>query len=150
MPDLWAMTTTFESVSVGDRLPVLVKFETKETIARLNALADSGSALVDGSEASEASDGLEVDDAISLSEGALRAYAYELLEKGFPIAARDAPGNRLELEFSAPVREGDIISLTGVVSSKRENGGLRLVECRLAVEDDKGEPVGQGSAVVAL
>ena len=144
MPDLWAMTTTFESVSVGDRLPVLVKFETKETIARLNALAESGSASID------AEDSLEVDDAIFLSERALRAYAYELLEKGFPIASRDAPGNSLELEFSAPVREGDIISLTGVVSSKREDGGLRLVECRLAVEDDKGESVGQGSAVVAL
>ena len=147
MPDLWAMTTTFESVSVGDRLPVLVKFETKETIARLNALAESGSASID---AADAADSLEVDDAIFLSEGALRAYAYELLEKGFPIANRDAPGNSLELEFSAPVREGDIISLTGVVSSKREDGGLRLVECRLAVEDDKGESVGQGSAVVAL
>ena len=147
MPDLWAMTTTFESVSVGDRLPVLVKFETKETIGRLNALAESGSASID---AADAADSLEVDDAICLSEGALRAYAYELLEKGFPIASRDAPGNSLELEFSAPVREGDIISLTGVVSSKREDGGLRLVECRLAVEDDKGEPVGQGSAVVAL
>ena len=147
MPDLWAMTTTFESVSVGDRLPVLVKFETKETIARLNALAESGPASID---AADAADSLEVDDAICLSERALRAYAYELLEKGFPIASRDAPGNSLELEFSAPVREGDIISLTGVVSSKREDGGLRLVECRLAVEDDKGESVGQGSAVVAL
>ena len=147
MPDVWAMTTTFESVSVGDRLPVLVKFETKETIARLNALAESGSASID---AADVADSLEVDDAIFLSEGALRAYAYELLEKGFPIASRDAPGNSLELEFSAPVREGDIISLTGVVSSKREDGGLRLVECRLAVEDDKGESVGQGSAVVAL
>ena len=150
MPDLWAMTTTFESVSVGDRLPVLVKFETKETIARLNALAESGPASIDAADAADAADSLEVDDAICLSEGALRAYAYELLEKGFPIASRDAPGNSLELEFSAPVREGDIISLTGVVSSKREDGGLRLVECRLTVEDDKGESVGQGSAVVAL
>ena len=149
MPDLWAMTTTFESVSVGDRLPVLVKFETKETIARLNALAESGSASIHAADG-DAADNLEVDDAIFLSEGALRAYAYELLEKGFPIASRDAPGNSLELEFSAPVREGDIISLTGVVSSKREDGGLRLVECQLAVEDDKGESVGQGSAVVAL
>ena len=145
MPDLWAMTTTFESVSVGDRLPVLVKFETKETIARLNALAETGA----GQAAPDTED-RTTDKDIPLSTAALRAYAYELLEKGFPIYDHQAPGNRLELDFNRQISEGDIISLTGVVASKREEGGLRLVECTLAVEDDKGQPVGRGSAVVSL
>ncbi len=33
MARLWAMTTTFGSVNVGDQLPILVKWETQETIA---------------------------------------------------------------------------------------------------------------------
>ena len=146
MPDLWAMTTTFESVAVGDRLPVLVKFESKETIARLNALSETGT-VPGGTVGGEIDD---IDDGISLSEDALKAYAYELLEKGFPIADRHSPGNGLEMEFTRTVREGDIISLTGEVTSKREEGGLRLVECRLAMEDDKSRSVGNGSAVISL
>ncbi len=145
MPDLWAMTTTYESVSVGDRLPVLVKFESKETIARLNALAAGPGA----GEAGTDSDMIP-DDGITLSEAALCAYAFELLEKGFPISDRQAPGHRLDIEFTKSVGEGDIISLTGAVVSKREEGGLRLVECRLTVEDDHGEPIGQGAATVSL
>ena len=146
MPDLWAMTTTFESVAIGDRLPVLVKFESKETIARLNAVSETG-AVSGGTGGGEIDD---IDDNISLSEDALKAYAYELLEKGFPIADRHSPGTRLDLEFTRRVREGDIISLTGEVTLKREEGGLRLVECRLVVEDDKGGSVGNGSAVISL
>lgn len=145
MPDLWAMTTTYESVSVKDRLPVLVKFESKETIARLNALAAGPGT----GEAGTDSDMIP-DDGITLSEAALCAYVFELLEKGFPISDRQAPGHRLDIEFTKSVGEGDIISLTGEVISKREEGGLRLVECRLTVEDDRGEPVGQGTATVSL
>ena len=145
MPDLWAMTTTYESVSVGDRLPVLVKFESRDTIARLNALAAGPSADQAGTDSD-----LIPDDDITLSEAALCAYVFELLEKGFPISDRQAPGHRLDMEFTKSVGEGDIISLTGEVIGKREEGGLRLVECRLTVEDDHGEPIGQGTATVSL
>ena len=145
MPDLWAMTTTYESVSVGDRLPVLVKFESRETIARLNALAAGR-----GADRSGTGSDVIPDDDITLSEAALRAYAFELLEKGFPISDRQAPGHRLDVEFTKSVGEGDIISLTGEVIAKREEGSLRLVECRLTIEDDHGEAVGQGTATISL
>ena len=145
MPDLWAMTTTYESVSVGDRLPVLVKFESRDTIARLNALA----AGPDADQAGTDPDMIPGND-ITLSEAALCAYAFELLEKGFPIPNRQAPGNCLDIEFTKSVGEGDIISLTGEVIAKREEGRLRLVECRLTIEDDHGEAVGQGTATVSL
>ena len=145
MPDLWAMTTTYESVNVGDRLPVLVKFESKDTIARLNSLAAGPGADQSGTDSD-----MIPDDDITLSEAAMRAYVFELLEKGFPIPNHQAPGHRLDMEFTKSVGEGDIISLTGEVISKREESGLRLVECRLTVEDDQGEPVGHGIATVSL
>ena len=37
MPRLWAKTVTYDSVSVGDQLPILAKWETEETIAGFNS-----------------------------------------------------------------------------------------------------------------
>jgi hypothetical protein len=41
MARLWARTVSFESVRVGDQLPILVKWETRETIERFLALASA-------------------------------------------------------------------------------------------------------------
>ena len=38
MARLWAMTVDFENVAVGDTLPVLIKWETEDTILRYNSL----------------------------------------------------------------------------------------------------------------
>ena len=38
MARLWAMTVDFDSVTVGDTLPVLIKWETAESINRYAAL----------------------------------------------------------------------------------------------------------------
>lgn len=43
MARLWARTTTFDSVNVGDELPILVKWETAETIGRFAYLVGAGS-----------------------------------------------------------------------------------------------------------
>lgn len=43
MARLWARTTTFDSVNVGDELPILVKWETAETIGRFASLPGAGS-----------------------------------------------------------------------------------------------------------
>ena len=39
MPTLWAMTVSFQSINPGDRLPIVVKWETVESIQRFNARA---------------------------------------------------------------------------------------------------------------
>ena len=48
----------------------------------------------------------------------------------------------MDVEHLQPVRANDTISLSGRVVDKRTADRLRLVECAVAVETDRGEPVG--------
>ena len=136
---MWARTTTFESVGVGDRLPVLIKWETVESMKRLNARVSPASDSAEG-------DGQE----LSLHPRALTSYVTELLEKAFPVDSITAPGSNLEVEPLATVRPEDTISLSGKVVSKREEGDRRLVECQIIIENQGNEMVAQGAAVVSL
>ena len=137
MPRLWAMTVDFETVSVGDTLPVLIKWETEESIQRYASLHGAGDES--GGAAPE-----------ELPWRTVNGYVTELLSKGFPPERLEAEGSSLNVEPLQPVRANDTISLSGRVTGKRTAGGLRLVECALAVENDRGEPVARARAVVSL
>ncbi len=117
MARLWAPTTTYESICLGDYLPIMVKWETAGTEMTLPSLT---------------------------------AYITELLEKGFPPPSILAEDSRLEVKTLAPVPAEDTISLSGEVVDKRESGGKRLVECRVAVENQRGLRVAEATAVISL
>ena len=93
MARLWAQTADFDAISVGDTLPVVIKWETEESIRRY---ADRHGG-----------------DADALPRQALIAYITELLGKGFPPERLDAEGGSLDLEQLLPVRADDTISLSG-------------------------------------
>ena len=136
MARLWAMTVDFENVAVGDTLPVLIKWETEETILRYNSLHGE----------------LGEDDDIpeTLPQRTVESYVGELLGKGFPPERLDAEGSSVDVEHMLPVLANDTISLSGSVVDKRTSGGLRLVECAVAVDNDRGGPVARARAVVSL
>ena len=136
MARLWAMTVDFENVSVGDTLPVLIKWETEETILRYNSLHG------DGDEEEELPE--------TLPQKTVESYIAELLGKGFPPERLDAEGGSVDVEHVLPVVANDTISLSGSVVDKRTADGLRLVECSVAVDNDRGEPVARARAVVSL
>jgi hypothetical protein len=151
MARLWARTVSFDSISVGDRLPILVKWDTQESIDRLVELVLPG----------EPAGWRDLDtDKESAEQGrfggmvvpgpAIVAYIAELLEKAFPIANILARGSRMEMQATAPVGPGDTVTFTGEVVGKREEGGLRLVECEIVGENQQGETVARALAVVAL
>jgi hypothetical protein len=152
MAKLWARTVSFESVSVGDQLPILVKWETRETIERFIALASAPFSGLEGSPelpvAEEAAP--EGDTDVIAPPAALMTYVVELLEKAFPLTRILAQGSRLELEPLVPVRPEDTISLSGQVISKEEEGGIRLVECEIIIENQSGQTVGRAVAKVPL
>ena len=173
MARLWAMTTTYESVNVGDTLPILVKWETAFTIGRFAAAVaaeqakrekiESGLASPESGEASppdaagyageEAEEAEEAEDAEAdtlVPELALISYVTELLDKGFPPPGIQAEGSRLDFQSLAAVRLEDTISVAGQVVDKREADGVRLVECRVALENQDGQRVAEATAVVAL
>ena len=169
MARLWAKTVTFDAVCPGDQLPILVKSETDDTIAGLYNLL---SAALDDSASEEAYPETRAPtrDAptggIPLPAAALCAYAFELLEKGFPITGLMASGSSLDVEAIAPVRAGDTITLTGEVVDKEVgdvHGPLihginhdnqwshsRVVRCRVVMENQDGEAVANAVARVCF
>ena len=170
MARLWAMTTTYESVNVGDTLPILVKWETAFTIGRFAAAMaaeqakrdkiESGLASPESGEASppdaagyaaeEAEEAEDAEAGTLVPKQALISYVTELLDKGFPPPGIQAEGSRLDFQSLAAVRLEDTISVAGQVVDKREAEGLRLVECRVALENQDGQRVAEATAVVAL
>lgn len=130
MARLWAQTAEFDAISVGDTLPVVIKWETEESIRRY---ADRHGG-----------------DADALPRQALIAYIVELLGKGFPPESLDVEGGSLDVEQLSPVRADDTISLSGRVVDKAAAEGRRLVHCAVAVENDRGEPVARARAVISF
>ncbi len=162
MARLWARTTTYESVNPGDELPILVKWETADTIANFAALLQPEPPATSGDSGLEAAPAAN-DRALprpsapdgegkgpALPPEALVSYVMELLEKGFPLTCLVAKGSRLELQSLAPVLAEDTLSLSGWVTGKEESAGQRLVECRVLVEKQGGTLAAEAIAVIAL
>ena len=151
MARLWVRTVTFDSISVGDQLPILVKWDTQESIDQFAELAlshessEQSSLDPDKESAARGASGGTV-----VSGPAIVAYVAELLEKAFPIANILARGSRLEVRAIVPVRPDDTISFTGEVVDKRKDGSLRLVECAIIGENQEGQAVARPVAVVSL
>ena len=136
MTRLWALTVDFETVAEGDTLPVLIKWETEDTILRYASLHGDW----DG----------EDEPPESLPQQTVTSYIVELLGKGFPPERLDSDGSNLNVEHLLPVVANDTISLSGRVVGKRTAGGLRLVECAVSVDNDRNEPVARARAVISL
>ena len=150
MATLWARTVSFESINPGDQLPIVIKWETVESIRRSRTRAapdlqnDSGE---DTGEDFGEDTGGDPDAGPALPWSVLAAYVKELLAKAFPPESIDAPGSRLDLKLALPVRAEDTISLSGKVVSKGVDG---LVECEIVIENHRQEAIGRAAAVVKL
>ena len=145
MARLWAKTVSFESVAVGDQLPILAKWETEETIACFNALISPEDTEPECSEVPR-------DTSSSQAAGApaLAGYVLELLEKAFPIPSILAQGSKLDIQTLRPVKPDDTITLTGEVVDKRLEKDRRMVECVVLVENQHGQTVARAVTVVCL
>ena len=147
MPRIWARTASFDSIAAGDQLPILVKWETEETINRFAALLypAAGDAAASGQPQQGPSQG-----GVTASGSVLAAYVAELLEKGFPVSNIMARGSRLHLEVLRGVRAGDTLVLSGRVAGKREEKDGGLVECEVTIENQEGETVALAQATVSM
>ena len=152
---LWARTTTFESVNEGDQLPILVKWETSETIGRMSSLVEAGSGVRTGGEGEGGEEDADHGGASGAeADGApiqgLLSYVTELLEKGFPLPRIMAAGSAVSIRLLLPVKAEDTVSLTGRVVGKNSFGGLGLVECAISLENQDQELVAEARAVIAF
>ena len=138
MARLWAMTATYESVQAGDELPIVVKWETAESIARFLAQTDPAAADADAG------------DTAQVPAAMLDGYARELLEKGLPVPPEPADALRLTWQTLSPIAAGDTLSLSGRVTGKEEKDGRQWIDCHITVSGDAGQTLGTATAAVAL
>ena len=149
MPRLWAKTVDYQTVSVGDQLPILIRWETSESIRRLAAQFGAASDR-EGNEADIYGDDPAAED-LALPGPAVTAYVTTVLEKAFPRDRVTAEGSSVEVEFLQQILADETISISGEVVGKREEAGLRLVECRVVIEKEKNREVAATArAVVSL
>ena len=132
MATLWAQTSTFQNISVGDDLPILVKFEFRMPIP-------------DGAGALAISPKEEPVDA-----GKLKGYVKELLLKGFPSESVNNNNMTIEIFKLTEFLPGDTVSLSGLVVGKSEENGLQTVKCQVTVESEKGDQLAIGNVVINL
>ena len=132
MATLWAQTSTFQNISVGDDLPILVKFEFRMPIP-------------DGAGALAISPKEEPVDA-----GKLKGYVKELLSKGFPSESVNNNNMTIEISNLTEFLPGDTVSLSGLVVGTSEENGLQTVKCQVTVESEKGDQLAIGNVVINL
>ena len=139
---LWARNTTFDSVSVGDELPILVKWETAETIKKFRELAMPDQPV-------ECPGNPDSDNTPAACQ-AMLSYATELLEKGFPLESITARGSGLRLVMLTGVQPEDTISLSGYVVGKDTQRDFNRVQCVVRIENQDNELVAEVDATIAL
>ena len=126
MATLWAQTAEYSNISVGDDLPILVKFEFRPP----------------------AQDGVEALKEAAVDTEKLTAYVKELLLKAFPPDSVNNEDTSIDAEILIDFLPGDTVSVCGQVVGKSDAGGKRVVECQVTVETHEGETVAQARATV--
>ena len=130
MATLWAQTAEYDSISVGDDLPIVVKFEFRAP--------------------ANAKEGFDAPEEEPVGTEKLTAYVKELLLKAFPPDNVNNEDTAIEVEILADFLPGDTVSVCGRVIGKSDSGGKRTVECQVTVESHEGETVAKALAVVSL
>lgn len=133
----------FDDIAVGDAIEPLAK----PAISRLQ-LALYASAGADHNP-------IHQDEEAARTGGLPGVIAHGMLPLGFlgQMLTRWVPQRQirsLSVRFVAMSFPGDVLTCTGTVAAKRIEGGSRLVDLELAVQNQKGEKVQQGKATVAL
>ena len=128
MPTLWAQTADYASISVGDDLPILVKFEFRPPVK----------------------EGADAPPGDSISTEKLTAYVKELLFKAFPPDNVNHEKTTIGTEILTEFSPGDTVSVCGTVAGKSDEGGVRAVECRVTVESQEGALLANATASVSF
>ena len=149
MATLWAKTATFEGMSPGDDLPILVKHVTQADIVQFGRLASGrkGEGWRDlHTDEEYASQGMFA--GTVLHGPATVAYVAELLEKALPLDRLMAEGSQLEMRATRPVYAGDTVTFTGQLTGKDGAEGGRWISYEVDGTNQKGEVVAKAEGKI--
>ena len=128
MPTLWAQTSEYGNISVGDDLPILVKFEFRPPV--------------------QEGAGTPQEDPVGPEK--LAAFAKELLLKAFPPDNVNNDSTTIETESVIEFLPGDTVSVSGRVVGKSNEGGRLTVKCQVTGESQEGTLLANATAVVSF
>ena len=133
----------FEDIKIGDAIPSL----TRPAISHLQL------ALYAGAGADH--NPIHVDEQAAKAGGLPGIIAHGMLPLGFlgGLLTQWVPQKQLRslsARFVAMAFPGDVITCSGKITGKREQAGEKLVELEIAAQNQKGENIQLGKAVVAL
>ncbi|MBA3903179.1 MAG: dehydratase [Rhodocyclaceae bacterium] len=133
----------FSDINIGDAIPPLVK----------PAVSHLQLALYAGAGADH--NPIHVDEEAAKAGGLPGIIAHGMLAMGFlgQLLTQWVPQRQIRgfsARFVAMGFPGDVITCTGKVAGKREEGGEKLVDLEIAAQNQKGENIQLGKATVAL
>jgi 3-hydroxybutyryl-CoA dehydratase len=131
-------------IKPGEALPQVIKHITQEKInLYAEASGDFNPIHVDESFAAQTSLGG------TIAHGMLiLAYVSEMMTLAF--GQSWVSGGKLSVRFKAPAHPGDAVTVSGKIDSIKERNGVSYANCSLGCNNQKGETVIIGEAVVKL
>jgi acyl dehydratase len=140
---------TFDSVFIGDQLVKLVISESQEIINRKNELRLAGKPSPSNIHTDEEFARQNIFGGTVNSGPATMSYVDQMLEQSFPLRAF-YNGGKLLMRAITPFRAGDTVTFEGEVTDKRDEGGKKIIECRVKGINRRGELVCLSDATMAL
>jgi acyl dehydratase len=140
---------TFDSISIGDQLASIAISESQEIINRKNELRLAGKPSPSNIHTDEEFARQNIFGGTVNSGPATMSYVDQMLERSFPLHAF-YNGGRLLMRAITPFRAGDTVTFEGEITGKRNEGGKKIVECRVKGINQRGELVCLSDAVMVL
>ena len=139
----------FEKASVGDALNELTITESQEIMNRKNDFRLAGRRNDSNIHTDEEFAKQNIFAGTTNSGPATMSYVDQMLELSFP-ASSFYSGGGLLMRAITPFRSGDTVTFQGEITGKSEDGGKRLLECRVKGINQRGELVSLSDAALVV
>ncbi len=139
----------FASASVGDSLGELAITESQEIMNRKNDFRLAGRRNDSNIHTDEEFAKQNIFAGTTNSGPATMSYVDQMLELSFP-ASNFYSGGSLLMRAITPFRGGDTVTFQGEITGKSDEGGKKLLECRVKGINQRSELVCLSNAVMAL
>ena len=139
----------FTSVSIGDALDELAITESQEIMNRKNDFRLAGRRNDSNIHTDEEFAKQNIFGGTTNSGPATMSYVNQMLELSFPVSSFYSGGTLL-MRAITPFRGGDTVTFQGEITGKSQEGGKKVLECRVKGINQRGELVSLSDAVLAM
>lgn len=139
----------FAGASIGDTLAELSITESQEIMNRKNDFRLAGRPSDSNIHTDEEFAKQNIFGSTTNSGPATMSYVNQMLELSFPVTSFYAGGSLL-MRAITPFRGGDTVTFQGEITGKSEEGGKKLLECRVKGINQRGELVCLSDGVLVV